>query len=171
MHKKLRPHTAPKAMTRFGIGPPLAAFSILYCLVMYAATRHFAPLFSMNALPPMIRTILGTAFISAGIAFFITALKALTQAYNCGILKKDGVFAACRHPIYSAWIVFIVPGMAFLTNSWLGLTAPIAMYGLFKVLIKKEENYLQEKFGAEFARYKKNVPELLPAGWLKKNNE
>lgn len=155
-------------MSRFGIGPFLAAPSILYCLVMYAATRHFAPLFSMNAVPPMMRIVLGAACISVGIPFFLTALKVLTRAYNSGILETTGVFAACRHPIYAAWMVFIVPGLAFLTNSWIVLTAPIAMYGLFKVLIKKEEDFLQEKFGAEFASYKRNVPELLPIGWLKR---
>jgi len=168
MHKPLKPQTASKAMTRFGIGPTLATLSILYCLATFTATKHFAPLFNIRILSANIRIAIGVALILIGTVFFVVAVCATTRAYNAGKLCTKGIFGLCRHPVYSAWIVFLVPAMAVLADSLLGLTAPFVMYVLLKILIPKEDRYLEEKFGAEYTSYKRNVPEVLPIGWIKK---
>jgi len=38
--------------------------------------------------------------------------------------------------------------------------APFLAYGLFKVLVRKEEIYLQERFGRAYTEYKARVPEI-----------
>jgi len=69
-----------------------------------------------------------------------------------------------HHPLYSAWVVFIVPGIIFLENSWIGMTTPVFMYLLLYRLVIKEENYLEQIFGSEYLAYKKKTPCILPLG-------
>jgi protein-S-isoprenylcysteine O-methyltransferase Ste14 len=89
------------------------------------------------------------------------------RAYNAGELITGGVYRCCRHPVYSSWVVFIVPGIALLVGSWIGLTTPIFMYFILRVLVKIEEAYLENLFGSKYLEYKKKVPCILPIGWIK----
>ena len=66
-------------------------------------------------------------------------------------------------------LIFIVPGTILLINSWIGLTVPLFMYFLLRVLVKKEELYLEKRFGAGYLKYKDKVPCILPYGLLLKN--
>jgi protein-S-isoprenylcysteine O-methyltransferase Ste14 len=47
-------------------------------------------------------------------------------------------------------------------NSLLGLTVPFFMYGVFKVMIKEEEEYLEDKFGEAYFEYKRKVGSIFP---------
>jgi protein-S-isoprenylcysteine O-methyltransferase Ste14 len=87
---------------------------------------------------------------------------AITRIYKSESLYTKGVYSFCRHPLYSSWIVFIVPGIMLLTNSWVLLTVPLFMYFLFRLLIEEEESYLLKKYGEEYKNYKNNVGLLFP---------
>ncbi len=67
-----------------------------------------------------------------------------------------------RHPIYSAWIVFIVPGLGLLSRSWPVLLTPLVAYAVFKLLIRREDEYLEQRFGDDYLRYRMQVNELIP---------
>jgi len=60
--------------------------------------------------------------------------------------------------------------MVLLVNSWIGLTAPLFMYFLLRRLVIREETYLEEVFGSEYAEYKKKVPCILPFGFLRQSD-
>lgn len=155
-------------MNRLGIGPRLAPLSISYFIATVVLSVYWKPLFNLVDIPDALRLGIGIAFITVGIVLYAAALRAMLKAYKADKLCTTGAFGICRHPIYSAWICFLVPGMAFLVNSLLSFTTPLVMYGLFKVLIPKEDQHLQKRFGAEYLRYRKITPELLPFGWLKR---
>ena len=63
---------------------------------------------------------------------------------------------------------FHCAGIVLLANSWIGLTAPLFMYFLLRKLVTKEEIYLEQVFGSEYLKYKKEVPCILPVGCLKR---
>ena len=90
------------------------------------------------------------------------------KAYNSDSLVTRGIYGCCRHPLYSAWVVFIVPGIVLLVNSWIGLTAPFFMYLLLRKLVIQEEIYLERMFGPKYIDYKIKTPCILPFGYLKK---
>ena len=90
------------------------------------------------------------------------ALFSMTRAYNCGQLATSGVFALCRHPVYAARIVLIVPGAMLLTRSWPLMITPLVAYAAFKLLIHEEEDYLRRRFGPAYLEYRKTVNELIP---------
>jgi len=132
-----------------------------------AISRYFEPVFQMEFLPSRLTNIFGIALIVIGVLFFVISIKTVTRAYNADELVTEGVFRCCRHPLYASWVVFIVPGIAFLAKSWIGLSTPIFMYLILRVLVRKEETYLESVFGSEYLEYKKSVSCILPLGRLK----
>jgi len=156
-------------MTRWGVGPMFASLSIIYGLFMIMLSRHFEPLLEINFIPHRLLATVGILLILIGIPFNIVAIVIVTRAFNAGNLVTGGIFGMCRHPLYAAWVVFIVPGIMLLVNSWIGLTTPPVMYFILRILVKKEEIYLEKMFGDKYLAYKKRVPAVLPIGWLKSN--
>lgn len=156
-------------MSRWGVGPTFASLSIGYGVVTLAISRYFYPAFQIGFVPYWLLSILGIALIFIGVPFFIISVTTVTRAYNANTLVTDGIFRCCRHPLYGSWVVFIVPGIVFLANSWIGLTTPLFMYFLLLKLVKKEEIYLEGVFGSEYLEYKKRVPCVFPVGCLKQS--
>ena len=153
-------------MSRWGVGPIFAFLSISYGLISLAVSRYFYPLFRIDFVPYGFLAVLGVVLVLFGFVFFIISVKTVMRAYNANKLVTGGIFRCCRHPLYASWVVFIVPGIVFLANSWLGLTAPVLMYVILRILVKKEELYLERVFGSEYLEYKKKVPCILPFGWI-----
>lgn len=158
---------APR-ISRLGIGPVFASLSICYFLATVAVTICYAPQYRIFLLSGASRNIISAIFILPGLALYVLGVRSMLKAYNADRLCTTGPFGICRNPIYSAWICFLVPGLAFLVNALLSFTTPLVMYVLFKMLIVKEDRYLQERFNAEYLRYKKTTPEILPLGWIKR---
>jgi len=157
----------PKEMTKWGVGPKFFVYSVLYGVLIIAATIYFYPLFQISFIPYRILASVGAILILTGIPFYVTSLVSVMRAFKEGHLVTDGVYGMCRHPIYSAWVIFFVPGLALLINSWVGFTISVVMYFLLKTLVKEEDQYLEKTFGEEYLAYRKKVPAVLPIGWLR----
>jgi protein-S-isoprenylcysteine O-methyltransferase Ste14 len=153
-------------MSRWGVGPIFAFLSIGYGMIMLAISRYFHPVFQIPFMPTWLLSALGIVLILIGVPFFIISVKTVMKAYNSDVLVTQGIYRCCRHPLYSAWVVFLVPGIVFLANSWIGLTAPFFMYFLLCKLVTKEEVYLEHVFGSDYIEYKNEVPCILPVGYL-----
>ena len=154
-------------MTLRGVGPKFAALSAVYGLATVLISRYFDPLFQIGIVPYWILLMPGILLILIGVPFLIIAALTVARAYNSDKLVTDGIYKFCRHPLYAAWVVFIVPGIVLLVNSWIGLTIPIFMYFMLRILVREEEVYMESVFGSEYLEYKKNVPCILPVGWIK----
>ncbi|MBN2385104.1 isoprenylcysteine carboxylmethyltransferase family protein [bacterium] len=149
-------------MSRWGIGPIFASLSIGYGIVILLTSRYFYPFFRISIVPQWLLSAIGSILLLIGIPFFLISVRTVTNAYNSDSLVTNGIYKCCRHPLYSAWVVFIVPGTVLLVNSWLGLTVPLFMYVLLRKLVIKEEMYLEQVFGSEYREYKNKTPCILP---------
>ena len=68
-----------------------------------------------------------------------------------------GIYAWSRNPIYLAFNLCPIGLGIFFDNPWmLGNFLPAAI-SLYFIAIKKEEKYLEEKFGDDYLDYKKKV--------------
>ncbi len=97
-----------------------------------------------------------------GVPMLIVAARAATVAYNSNKLATNGIFGWTRNPIFCAWIVFIIPGLVLMSRSWLLFLTPLIAYIVFKVRIRRENEYLENRFGEEYRKYTNEVSELVP---------
>lgn len=153
-------------MSRWDIGPVFAFLSIGYGVLILIISRHFDPFFQIPILSQWLLSAIGFTSLLIGIAFSIFSVKTITKAYNSDSLVTMVIYKCYRHPLHSAWVVFIVPGIVLLANSWIGMTAPLLMYFLLCKLVIKEEAYLEQIFGSEYIDYKKKTLCILPFGFL-----
>lgn len=77
-------------------------------------------------------------------------------------LVQGGVFALCRNPLYLGNLL-LAAGLALVVHSALFylLVLPLVSYA-YAAIVAAEEAFLQEKFGAEYARYCRRVNRWLP---------
>ncbi len=108
--------------------------------------------------------LLGSALVMCGAAFarwaFVTLHRLGTTAnprQPSQVLVTSGPFALSRNPIYLAMSVMYL-GLAVIANSaWVMLLFPVLHLLMYWGVIKREEDYLTEKFGAPFKDYRAKV--------------
>lgn len=157
-------------ITRWGVGPKFLFFSVAYFLIVVIIHYAFLPELKFTVFHRLINIISGIVFIVTGFILFIIPAFIIDKYFEKGELATKGVYSIMRHPIYGSWIVFIIPGIVLLHGSVIGISVPVFMYFVFRVVIKKEEDYLLNKFGNDFIKYKKNVNAIFPTIRLKKIN-
>jgi len=108
---------------------------------------------------------LGGASVVAGIAIGAAAVAALKRAGTnldpykpSTALATDGIFTLSRNPAYVG-AASIYTGIALYARSLPALTLlPIAMALLDRLVVSREERYLEGRFGDEYRRYRDAVP-------------
>jgi len=90
------------------------------------------------------------------------------RLFAAGYLDKDnalvteGPFAWCRNPLYVANYL-VALGFALLSGQWVAIPIVLLLCTTTQVpTVTCEEQYLREKFGAEFEEYCRRVPRWLP---------
>jgi len=149
----------------WGIGIKFAILSLGYSAVIIFVHYFTYPLFYIKFLPYRLFLISGIFLIVVGISLYITSACSVHKAYTEDVLRTKGVYLICRHPLYSSFLVFIVPGICLLFKSWIAFSVPFVMYIFFRVLIKEEEDYLSGRFGGEYKKYKREVSFVFPKVW------
>ena len=151
-----------KRLSRFGVGPKIVASVAGWAALAGALTYRFAGVCVIPGLHQAIVVTIAVILIAIGVPMWLIGAIAAMRAYNRDQLVTSGVFGLVRHPMYSAWIVLILPGIALLTASWPFLLMPLVGYTVFKVLIHTEDEYLQNRFGQSYSDYRASVNEIIP---------
>jgi len=115
------------------------------------------------------RIIIGVPLIAIGLAMAVIARRSFVQAGTnvqpwkpSLTLVTGGVFAWTRNPMYVGLTLLLVGLAIALASDWtLVLLVPAALVLHFGV-VKREESYLEAKFGEAYRVYKGNVPRY---GW------
>lgn len=77
-------------------------------------------------------------------------------------LITDGPFSVVRNPLYVFSLIGVV-GIGFMSSHLTAMIAlPVLFLLMYHFLIKREEEFLAEKFGDEYKRYCKKTPRLIP---------
>lgn len=151
-----------REVSRWGVGPSIMLSAGGYAAVAGIATWLWPRICLVTAVPSLVFLTAGIVLLIVGIPMLMVAGKAATLAYNSDKLATTGIFSLTRNPIYSAWIVFIIPGLVLMARSWPVFLTPIVAYGVFKARIGRENGYLAKRFGDDYRAYKGRVNELIP---------
>lgn len=154
-------------ISRWGIGPIILLSSAAYAVLAGLATWQWPDVCCLPSILGRVLSAMGIALLAIGVPMLVIAARAATLAYNSDRLATDGIFGIVRNPIYSAWIVFILPGLALMSGSWPLFLTPAVAYFIFKATIRRENDYLEQRFGEAYREYNARVNELAPFPRLK----
>ena len=159
-----------KKMDFYGIGPKIGIVLIPWLAVSIVASCISG---SFNFIQERSSglTIAGAILLVFGLIFYFSSVRLLLSGLKEGKLVTNGTFSLCQNPLYMSFILFLIPAIALLLNSWLVLTSSLVGFILLKVNVKKEYQILEEFFGDEYLRYKSETPEFFPFPinkWMKK---
>ena len=145
----------------WGVGPRIVIATVA-CFVLLLVLGATVPALRMGGRPPGALTILAGVLMATAVVVWIVVIREVRPAHFAGRLVTGGLFAHVRDPIYAAFIFLECPGLALLLWSWPGLALPFVAYALYRRWIPLEEARLQQRFGAEYAAYRRRVPALTP---------
>lgn len=151
-----------KRLSRFGVGPKIVASVVACALLAGALSYRFAGACIVPAFHQPAVVTLAVILILIGVPIWLIGAITVMRAYNRDQLLTSGVFGLVRHPMYAAWIVLILPGIALLTARWPFLLMPLVAYAVFKAVIHTEDEYLQTRFGQSYSDYRAFVNEIIP---------
>jgi protein-S-isoprenylcysteine O-methyltransferase Ste14 len=115
------------------------------------------------------RMVIGLLLIAAGVGLGIPAVNAFRAAHThvepwktSSALVTAGVFRWLRNPMYVG-LTLCLAGLAVLLASDWTLVMTVAFVAVLHFgVVKREERYLEAKFGDAYRRYKETVPRY---GW------
>ena len=142
-----------KKMNVLGAAPYIAIPTFLYLGLAIVITYLSGEVFKITSDNYSAIAVIGTAMILIGALMVGYCGRKVLKSFSGGKLMTDGLYKIFRNPMYAAYLLFIIPGIALLFNSWLALTTVILNYILLSFLIKREYQYLHDKFGKEYEDY------------------
>jgi protein-S-isoprenylcysteine O-methyltransferase Ste14 len=124
----------------------------------------------LYAHPTLMSLIIGFAILLAGesVRFWGVSIVGSETRTTGGVggtfLITTGPFAYTRNPLYLGnMMLYLGIGiMSMALFPWLQIVALVWFYVQYSLIVSKEEEYLAERFGAEYAEYKAQVRRFLP---------
>jgi len=109
----------------------------------------------------------GVLVCLAGLSLFLWSLISFGRSFRVGIdtqhpdkLITSGVFAFSRNPIYLAFALTLL-GQFLIFPNWILLVYLAAAVWLFHRQVLREEEYLKQHYGGEYAEYCRHVRRYL----------
>jgi protein-S-isoprenylcysteine O-methyltransferase Ste14 len=142
------------------IPPPLIYIAIFFASLFM---QKLVPL-STDFFYTSTSKIIGVVIILIGLFFNFPSLLQFFKTRNTIITSKPatslqttGIYAISRNPMYIGLILFYI-GISFLIGNWWNfILLPLLILVVQEYIIKREEKYLDRRFGQEYFIYKLKV--------------
>ena len=115
-------------------------------------------------LPGGLATPIGSALVVAAVMLFFYSVAKFRAAGTpvpgnrpTTAIVRTGAYGFSRNPIYVAFSLLQLGIAAWVNSLWLIATLMVAIALMTIVVIPREEQYLERKFGAEYLDYKTRV--------------
>jgi protein-S-isoprenylcysteine O-methyltransferase Ste14 len=148
------------------IFPPVL---LLATIALGVILDQFFPLGILAKLPTTARLVAGAIVLVAGASLPVMTRRTFGRAGTnirpdmpTTALVTSGIFSHVRNPAYQGGTIALL-GLALLLNAdWIVLLMVPALLLLHYGVVKREERYLEKKFGESYLSYKASVPRY---GW------
>ena len=152
----------------FGIGPFLVAGMDVVAAAAVAVFYYGLKLGTLSGFPKALLIAIGIALIIAGLlVWFIGAMRSeMDDHIKENSLKRDGIYAWVRNPMYSGWWMLIT-GISLVWHNIFLIPVIIINWGIMTVVLKAtEEKWMRAFYGQEYDDYCKRVNRCIP--WKRK---
>jgi protein-S-isoprenylcysteine O-methyltransferase Ste14 len=141
--------------------PPVVA---LLFIAAGFALNHLVPPGPRSASLPLESAIIGGIIMACAVAIALFAIREMIRAgttFRAGgqasTFVHTGVYKRTRNPMYLS-LAFFTLGLGIATvNPWMAVLAPVLLLYLQERVVKREEAYLKERFGADYVDYTRKV--------------
>ena len=99
----------------------------------------------------------GIVLIAWGMVTFRRARTAILPHHGASRLVANGPYRFTRNPMYVGLTIAYLGGAALIDSAWPVIVLPIVLTALVRLVIAREEAYLHDAFGAEYAAYQARV--------------
>ncbi|HKA01079.1 MAG TPA: isoprenylcysteine carboxylmethyltransferase family protein [Candidatus Solibacter sp.] len=144
--------------------PPFALF---YFYTVFAAAFNLPSVSTQTFFHSELLSWVGILLCLAGLGLLLLSLVAFGKSFRVGIdvdhpdkLVTTGVFAVSRNPIYVAFGCVLL-GQFLVFPNWILLVYLAAGVWLFHRQISREEEFLRQHYGQEYAEYCRRVRRYL----------
>lgn len=142
------------------IPPPLFYIAIFFAAVLM---QKLVPL-NTDFFYTSTSKIIGSIILVIGLFFNFPALSQFFKTKNslvtikpANTLQTTGIYSVSRNPMYVSLLLFYI-GLSFIIGNWWNLVLlPILFLIVQEYVIKREEKYLERRFGQPFYDYKAKV--------------
>jgi protein-S-isoprenylcysteine O-methyltransferase Ste14 len=156
-----------KKLNFFGIGPKMAIFLLPWLAASIILSCLKKRIFDYTSIHSNFTMITGVLLMFGGLIFYFSTVKILLKGLKETKLITNGPYSLCQNPLYASLILFIIPALSLILNSWLILTSSFLGYLLFRIFIRNEYNELEKFFGEEYLNYRNQTPEFFPIPFKK----
>jgi protein-S-isoprenylcysteine O-methyltransferase Ste14 len=144
----------------FGVGPMGALISLVLLAIAVRSDRVLGhPAMLVNPAPVRV---VGVILIVTGLGLQFWSMVTLRNWWAKDKLCMMGPFKWFRHPLYAAWISFVLPGIALYLNSWIVLFFVILLHPVWHRLVAREEKLMLEKFHDVYRAYAAQTGRFFP---------
>ncbi len=144
----------------FGVGPVGAVISLV--LLTIAAWVNYVLGYSAISANPEPIKVMGGILAIIGLGLLFWSLWTLRNWWAKDELCTMGPFKWFRHPVYAAWITFLLPALALYLNSWIILFSVVLIHPIWHRLVVQEEKMMSEKFQDEYRVYAAQTGRFIP---------
>lgn len=149
-------HTASKHLDHANVRviPPLI-YVVIFGLGLLL--HQVVPLTFLPALPAQVAALLflggGVLLIGWSNMLFRRAHTSLIPIKPTTALVVSGVYHLTRNPMYLGLLCMYIALALWFSLAWALLLVPLVMLAVQRLVIVKEERYLEQKFGAVYRQY------------------
>jgi protein-S-isoprenylcysteine O-methyltransferase Ste14 len=112
---------------------------------------------------------LGVLLLVCAVALFFICHRRLGRSWSVTLeirenhgLVTDGIYRFVRHPMYSAYFLWVL-SQALLLPNWIAGPAGLVGFGtLFAFRVRKEEQMMLDAFGEPYAAYAARTKRIIP---------
>ena len=101
--------------------------------------------------------VLGIVLIGWGMLTFVRARTAILPMRPASRLVDSGPYRITRNPMYTGMSLLYLGGMLVLNWGWALVVFPVVIVLLYRLVIRREEEYLAAEFGEEYREYCRRV--------------
>jgi protein-S-isoprenylcysteine O-methyltransferase Ste14 len=149
--------TSASGLDARGVGPRIMLRTAPFLLAAIVTKMWVPSFFEIPFLNSPIAKTTGLVWLFVGIVLFIMSMVQFSRNFPKGNLLQTGMYAFSRNPIYSCWVLFILPSLWLILNNWLFLLSAAIMCVATLLLVKEEEVQLLKVFGKQYSEYRTRV--------------